>query len=416
MVLLLLERLDEQALLLIFQLLQAAALARLGAVNKALRALLAQKCPCGQALWKALCISDFTGCLTLKDSGGWCQPLFDEPSLGSNVPCECGLRAGGGVVTHAGHGPQIIIEDMPSEPGAPRRSSELVGRRCRCGVYGSGSVLAQDALGLGQLKCWIQRYARLHSIFSVKLIAWSQPVSLAARSSVGARQGAAGDIVWDNLVVFGGWDSSNNICNDVQMLLLSKISTGLRWERLAVRGLLPRAVYGSALTRIESEDYGECALVCGGVLQGGYRSVTSQWAVLRQAPQRVMLGVISATTSHSLHPISSHSLHPHPNSPPIAWGDVVRPLGVDESVYHNGGGGVWRGGGGGGQRVRDYKDASECEYEWVYPQGVAGGGEWHEPTPRAYHTATYIARHGVVLVFGGFAQVRLLDRKKQGAL
>ena len=74
-------------------------------------------------------------------------------------------------------------------------------------------------------------------------------------------------------------------------------------------------------------------------------------------------------------------------------------------------GGVERGGGG---RVRDYKDASECEYEWVYPQGVAGGGEWHEPTPRAYHTATYIARHGVVLVFGGFAQVRLLDRKKRG--
>jgi len=357
MVLLLLERLDEQALLLIFQLLQAAALARLGAVNKALRALLTQNSPCGQALWKALSISDFAEV--------WWQPLIDE-----------------------------------------------VGQRCSCNVYQSGSVLAQDALGLEQLKCWMQRYARLHSIFSVKLIAWSQPVSLAARNSVGARQGAAGDIVWDNLVVFGGWDSSNNICNDVQMLLLSKISTGLRWERLAVRGLLPRAVYGSALTRIESEDYGECALVCGGLLQGGYRSASSQWALLRQAhphTQRVMPGVMSATTSHSLHPISSQSLHP--NSPPIAWGDVVRTLGVEESVYHNEGGGVLRGvGRGGGQTARDYTDASECEYEWVYPQGVAGGGgeERHAPTPRAYHTATYIPKHGVVLVFGGFAQVRLL--------
>jgi len=70
MVLLLLERLDEQALLLIFQLLQAAALARLGAVNKALRALLTQNSPCGQALWKALSISDFAEV--------WWQPLIDE--------------------------------------------------------------------------------------------------------------------------------------------------------------------------------------------------------------------------------------------------------------------------------------------------------------------------------------------------
>lgn len=214
-----------------------------------------------------------------------------------------------------------------------------------------------------------------------------------------------GDVVWENLVVFGGWDSSNRICCDVQMLLLQR--AGCRWERLAVHGLLPRAVYGSTLTRIECEDYGECALVFGGVLHGGYRGATAQWAVLRQQH------AVAATTAPSLYTPPPTFLYP--NTPTtVAWGDGGQvSVGAHQSFSGAGGGGA----------VRDYKNASECEYEWVYPQSEDGANQRQQPTARAYHTATFDARLGVVFVFGGFANGRPLSRlqvlqvgRGQGAL
>ena len=427
MVLLLVERLDEQALLLIFQLLPPSALTKLGAVNKALRALLVQESQCSQALWKALCIRDFRDCCgSARDAGkraGLWRPLISEAALDAGaVPCVCGRRGpeGGALCMSSesvenGAGRQepggLGVDGAMAEHCAmgPEEVDAWFGGRCRCGAGGGGggavSAGTQDGLGLAQLKCWGQRYARLHSIFSIKRVAWSQPISLAGRNSVGARQGAAGDVVWENLVVFGGWDSSNRICCDVQMLLLQR--AGCRWERLAVHGLLPRAVYGSTLTRIECEDYGECALVFGGVLHGGYRGATAQWAVLRQQH------AVAATTAPSLYTPPPTFLYP--NTPTtVAWGDGGQvSVGAHQSFSGAGGGGA----------VRDYNNASECEYEWVYPQSEDGANQRQQPTARAYHTATFDARLGVVFVFGGFANGRPLSRlqvlqvgRGQGAL
>jgi hypothetical protein len=44
----------------------------------------------------------------------------------------------------------------------------------------------------------------------------------------------AGDVVWGKLLIFGGWDVNNFICNDIYML--SMLPGGAAWERLPVAG------------------------------------------------------------------------------------------------------------------------------------------------------------------------------------
>ena len=44
----------------------------------------------------------------------------------------------------------------------------------------------------------------------------------------------AGDVVWGKLLIFGGWDVNNFICNDIYML--SMLPGGAAWARLPVAG------------------------------------------------------------------------------------------------------------------------------------------------------------------------------------
>ena len=348
-------------------------------------------------MWSTLCRRDFAHCL--PHAGAW------HPAGGLGL-----LHGAGGVTGRktAWADKDPVGPDHIFVQNADARADE------------------SDDLGLWRQESWARRFKRLHAVFNARRLSWTQPVAWRRGSILGARQGAAGAVVWGRLVVFGGWDRAGNICSDAHMLVLD--TAGARWSPLQMEGeSTVRGVYGSTLTQFRAADGVESALLCGGLLFGGYRGACNQCAELRQEP---LADAGAGQQRHSHAP--SAQVVPEPAGLAEEGGMVDRDAADgDVSVVQHAdilerleAGGSRRNTGREGGEAHDtrvpslrqgfpprrgsrHRCPSVHRYRWTQP---AEDGEGWGCTPRAYHSTTFVPDHGRLVVFGGFAGGRPMTR------